>query len=100
LQLAIRGTRGILESALTAGPQLENVILAASLLSIWEPNRPGYVFTEADWNEWAPAQVKLLGKETPGNVTYMAGKVAAERAFWRFQQEEKPAFSMAAVNPA
>jgi nucleoside-diphosphate-sugar epimerase len=85
------------------------VILASSLLTIWEPNKPGYVFTENDWNEWAPAQTERLGRDTPGNVTYMAGKVAAERAFWDFQakmadtsdtRSETAAFSMTAINPA
>lgn len=41
-----------------------------------------------------------MGDKTPGYVVYQASKTAAERAFWRFKEEEKPGFAMTTLCPA
>ncbi len=100
---AVQATLTVLESALHhAGPQLKSVVLASSTLAVASADKPAdYVFSEADWNTFAPAQVAKLGVATPGNVTYSAGKVAAERAFWQFRDEHKALpFALTAVCPA
>jgi hypothetical protein len=40
-----------------------------------------------------------MERDAPGPVIYSARKVVAERTFWQFKQEQKLAFTMAAVNP-
>ncbi|KAF2794978.1 NAD(P)-binding protein [Melanomma pulvis-pyrius CBS 109.77] len=99
LHAAINGTKTLLNSALKAGPSLKTVVLMSSIAAIKNANPPPYVFTEADWNDFAEGEVARLGKETPGPVIYSASKVAAEKAFWQFREEKKPHFTMTAVNP-
>jgi nucleoside-diphosphate-sugar epimerase len=71
----------------------------SSIASVKNANPPPYVLTEKDWNDVAEGEVKRLGKDTPGPMIYSASKVAAEKAFWQFRDEKKPAFTMTAVNP-
>jgi nucleoside-diphosphate-sugar epimerase len=71
----------------------------SSIAAIKNASPPPYVLTEKDWNDVAEAEVKRLGKDTPGPFIYSASKVAAEKAFWAFRDAKKPAFTMTAVNP-
>ena len=81
---------GILQSAVKhAGPQLESVVLTSSVASIWDPSKNPQHFTEADWNNWAEAKAKELGDKTPTSVLYSASKAAAEKAFWKFRDDNK-----------
>ncbi|KAF5000747.1 hypothetical protein FGRMN_1515 [Fusarium graminum] len=99
LEVAIRGTESILESALTE-PSVKTVVLMSSIAAIASIDQKlPHRFTEADWNDAALGAVKKLGKETPGPLIYLASKVAGERAFWKFRDERKPPFTMTALNP-
>jgi len=60
---------------------------------------PPYIYTERDWNDVSEAKVAELGTKTPGGQIYFASKTAGEKAFWKFKDENKPIFSMTAVNP-
>lgn len=71
----------------------------SSIAAVWSHDKPGYTFTEKDWNHGAEEEAKKLGKNTPGPVIYSASKNAAERVFWEFRDEKKPKFAMTAVNP-
>lgn len=49
-------------------------------------------YTEADWNE--------VHKAEDGNFpAYCYSKTAAERAAWKFVEENKPGFDLVALNP-
>jgi nucleoside-diphosphate-sugar epimerase len=99
LEVAIRGTLGVLESALTE-PSIKSVVLMSSIAAITGIDKAlPHRFTEADWNDAALATVKKMGKESPGPLIYLASKVASERAFWKFRDENKPSFAMTALNP-
>lgn len=99
LEVAIQGTLGVLESALTE-PSIKSVVLMSSIAAITGIDKPlPHRFTEADWNDAALATVKKMGKESPGPLIYLASKVAGERAFWKFRDEKKPSFAMTALNP-
>jgi len=102
MRAAVQGTESLLRSALTrAGPQLKTVILASSAQAVASPDKPqNYVYTEADWNNFALEQVEKLGKATPGALSYAASKTAGEKAFWNFRDEFKPSFAMTAICPA
>ena len=57
-----------------------------------------------DANSWNDAIVKAAWAPPPyessrGMTTYLASKVEAEKAVWRFVEEEKPHFTVNAVNP-
>ncbi|KAF2121839.1 putative NAD dependent epimerase/dehydratase [Lophiotrema nucula] len=99
IHAAINGTKTILHSALKAGPQLKTVVVASSIAAIKNSNPPPYVFSEKDWNDVAEEVVKEKGKDTPGPLIYSASKTAAEKAFWEFQKEKNPPFTMTAINP-
>ncbi|KAI8939710.1 hypothetical protein NX059_003463 [Plenodomus lindquistii] len=100
LHAAVRGTETILNSALAhAGPQLRSVVLMSSVASVKNSHPAPYTFTEKDWNDYAEAMCKKHGTNTPGPVIYSASKAAGERAFWKWRDENKPGFAMAALNP-
>ncbi|KAF4434762.1 hypothetical protein F53441_13646, partial [Fusarium austroafricanum] len=99
LEVAVQGTLGVLESAITE-PSIKSVVLMSSIVSITSGNKElPYRFTEADWNDAALTAVKKLGKESPSPLIYAARKVAGERAFWKFRDERSPSFTMTALNP-
>ena len=95
---AVRGAVGMLESAFKhAGPQLESVVITSSVAAIYDPSKRPYTFTEADWNTWAEAKAKELGGEAPSSTLYPASKVAAEKAFWKFRDDNQVFESFAIV---
>lgn len=99
LEVAIKGTESVLESALTE-PSIKSVVLMSSIAAISATGSPSSNrVTEADWNDAALDAVKKLGKASPSPLIYVASKVAGERAFWKFRDEKKPSFTMTALNP-
>ncbi|KAL6707367.1 hypothetical protein ACN47E_004146 [Coniothyrium glycines] len=100
LHAAVNGTKTILESASAhAGPQLKTVVLTSSIAAVKNSHPAPYTFTEKDWNDTAEQMCAAKGADTPGPVIYAASKVAGEKAFWQFQKDKAPAFTMASVNP-
>lgn len=99
MKAALDGTKGILNSALKAGPQLKAFINLSSIVAVYTADQAPYTVTEKDWNNWAEPTVAEKGKDAPGFAIYSASKTAAERAFWKFKDENKPSFSQTALNP-
>lgn len=56
---------------------------------------PGHVYSEADWNPVTPEEVEA----DPAGTGYRASKTFAEKAAWKFVEEEKPNFTLATINP-
>lgn len=56
--------------------------------------RPGYVYSESDWNPISAAE-----STQDASKGYRASKTFAERAAWDFMEREKPAFSLSTMNP-
>ncbi|CAM1501882.1 Fc.00g038660.m01.CDS01 [Cosmosporella sp. VM-42] len=98
LEAAVQGTVGILESALKE-PTIKSVVLMSSVAAVASQKTEPYRFTEADWNLEALETLHKLGKGAPGGLIYSASKVASEQAFWKFRDQNRPAFAMSAVNP-
>ncbi|KAH6721156.1 putative NAD dependent epimerase/dehydratase [Leptodontidium sp. MPI-SDFR-AT-0119] len=100
IRTAVEGTLSILHSALAyGGSQLRSVVLMSSVGTVMEPKTGPYTFTEADWNSVSESEVARLGKDTPGGHIYRASKIAAEKAFWKFRDENHPNFTMTTINP-
>lgn len=57
-------------------------------------------FTPADWNENSPREVENKGAASSPIDQYRASKTLAERAFWKFIADEKPAWDGATVLPS
>ena len=84
---AVQGTMSVLRSAKAAG--VKRVVLTSSMAAISDEPDPDKVFTEADWNERSSL------KRNP----YYFSKAEAERAAWRFVEEERPPFDLVVINP-
>ncbi|EXJ77931.1 hypothetical protein A1O3_09090 [Capronia epimyces CBS 606.96] len=99
LKPSIAGVLNMLEAAATQGESLYRVVLTASfasILDLGQGSRPGYAYTEADWNPCSYEEAK----DTPsGAVAYCAAKALAERAAWDWVEAKKPPFSFATLNP-
>lgn len=100
LRPAIDGTVNILQSIKKYAPQVNRVVVTssfASILDLSKGNRPGYTYTEADWN---PATYEEAAKPTTnGGFAYCAAKALAERAAWDFVAKEKPNFDLVTLCP-
>lgn len=88
--------------ALTAGhsPDIQRIVITSSYASILNSTIPQpHRFTEADWNDYDPGQCEEKGKDALASSKYRASKVLAERAFWKWIEDNKPSFDGAVINP-
>ncbi|KAG9192855.1 NADPH-dependent methylglyoxal reductase [Alternaria panax] len=95
---AVHGTLGILKSAAkrTDG-RIKRVVVTSSFAAVQDflqGSRPGYVYTEADWNPVTKEQALEIQP-----LQYAASKKLAELSAWDFVKEQKPSFSLSTVNP-
>jgi nucleoside-diphosphate-sugar epimerase len=67
----------------------------AAILDTSKGIRPGYTYTEADWN---PIAADSLSTADP-LMLYLASKVLAEQAVWEFMENEKPDFTLTTICP-
>jgi len=96
---ALKGTSEILSAVKKYAPQVKRVVVTSSFAAIVDVltgKRPGYVYTEADWN---PATYNEAKTSSIGPFVYCASKKFAEKAAWDFVENDKPNFSVATVNP-
>lgn len=98
---AVQGTTRILESALSCGANVKRVVVTSSTASVLTIQSEPRVFSEADWNEAAIAQVRAEGTRAPGVVKYRASKTLAEKAAWEFVGKNKTrlAWDLVVLNP-
>jgi NADPH-dependent methylglyoxal reductase len=106
---AIRGTIGILESALKEQHTVRSVVITGSFAAVFDPShdfRPGYTYSSKDWNPTTYAEAadpnldltrwKLRWRSF---IPYMASKTLAERAAWEFYDKQKPKWSLNVILP-
>ncbi len=92
---AVKSVTSILHSAVKhAGPQLSSVVYLSSVAAVWDyavgMADPSYEFSEKDWNEWAEKTALEVGDENGAWLMwYPASKAAAEKAIWKFKDENK-----------
>ena len=98
LDPAVGGARAILEATKRYGPNVRRVVNTSSFAAIVDLDqgyRPGYTYTEADWNPMTYDQAATADAVS----AYCASKGLAERAMWDWLAAEKPRFSLATINP-
>ncbi|CAE6455829.1 unnamed protein product [Rhizoctonia solani] len=97
LDPAILGTTEILKGIKAHAPTVKRVVVTSSFASIVDRskgNRPGYVYSEKDWN---PISYEESQKDP---VTgYYGSKKLAEKAAWDFIETEKPHFELTTICP-
>lgn len=97
LDPAINGTTGILKAIKKYAPTVKHVVVTSSFASIIHPKEgkwPGKVYSEADWN---PTTIEEADSDP--TTGYRASKTLAEKAAWKFLEEEKPNFTLSTINP-
>ncbi|KAF7336961.1 NAD-P-binding protein [Mycena venus] len=95
---AKQGALTLLRAA-KAEPAVKRVIFTSSFAAIVDPHldpRPGYTYTEADWN---PSTWEEAVESTDRHFVYLASKAHAERAVWDFVKDEKPNFAVTSIIP-
>ena len=100
LNPAINGTTSVLTSIHQHAPNIKRVVITSSFASIVDMDknpRPGYTYTEKDWNPVTYATA--ADPSTDGAVTYLASKTLAEKAAWDFVEKNKPNFSVTSICP-
>jgi nucleoside-diphosphate-sugar epimerase len=99
LDPAINGTLNILNAVHQYAPTVKRVVITssfASILDLSKGNRPGYTYTDADWN---PATYDEALASSDGAFVYCASKKLAEEAAWSFVRTKSPGFSLATICP-
>ncbi|KAJ7600746.1 hypothetical protein C8J56DRAFT_16655 [Mycena floridula] len=98
---AVRGTRGILESALKNGTSVKRIVITSSCAAVLSVHPTPKVFSELNWNEQALKIVEESGKNAPNIAKYRASKTLAEKAAWQIYNENKGkvAWDLVVINP-
>lgn len=98
LDPAIAGATALLEAAKRYGSTVRRVVNTSSFASIVDLSkgyRPGYTYTEADWNPTSYDEAAAAD----GVTAYCASKTLAEKAMWDWTAANKPAFTLATICP-
>ncbi|KAG9238131.1 hypothetical protein BJ875DRAFT_87815 [Amylocarpus encephaloides] len=100
LEPAKNGTVEVLKSVQKSNPDVKRVLVTssfASLVDLTQGARPGYAYTEKDWNptSWEVA----ASQDTSGVVSYCASKGFAEKAAFDFVADNKPNFDITSICP-
>ncbi|KIN07192.1 hypothetical protein OIDMADRAFT_99439 [Oidiodendron maius Zn] len=95
---AVNGTLFILQAAKAHAPGVRRIVITssfASVLDVTKGLRPGYVYTETNWNPMTVEETHAAGP----SPAYLVSKTLAEKAAFDFVEKEKPGFSIATVTP-
>lgn len=96
---AVAGTESVLRAA-SKEPRVKRLVITSSYASILENRDPGTAtFTEDDWNQQSIDAVEKEGTEAWRMHWYRASKTLAERAAWKYVEENKPSWDLVTVCP-
>lgn len=95
---AVEGTLNILRSAAKAGT-VKRIVITGSIAAIIEPHELPYTYSSKDWNDHSVRSVHELGGNAPQWDKYLASKVLAERAAYRWVDDNKPSFDLSFILP-
>lgn len=97
LDPAVAGAVSILEAVRKYGPDVRRVVHISSFAAIndLKGQRPGYTYTEKDWNNMSYEDAA----KADGVTAYCTSKALAEKAMWAWMEREKPQFTLACINP-
>lgn len=95
---AVNGTESILKAVKEHNQSVKRVVITSSFAAVEDfpmGRRPGYIYTEEDWNPMTTEEAKKAGPA----AAYLVSKTLAERAAYDFVKSEKPDFSITTLNP-
>lgn len=101
LEPAIQGSLAILEAIRQYGPLVRRIINISSfgaMVDIGQGLRPGYRYTEKDWN---PVSYDEASSSCNGPAAYCASKALAEKAMWSWMdtKQSEISFTLTSINP-
>ncbi|KAI0077590.1 NAD(P)-binding protein [Panus rudis PR-1116 ss-1] len=99
---AVAGTGSVLQSALKFGTDVKRVVILSSCAAVIDSSKPGpTTFSEADWNDYSINEVETKGRDATPADKYRASKTLAERAAWKFYENNKAQLSwdLVVLNP-
>ncbi|VDB84657.1 unnamed protein product [Peniophora sp. CBMAI 1063] len=98
---AVHGTTGVLNSIKENAPNVKRVIVLASCASVLTSTTDPAIYDESSWNEPAVAEAAAKGGNTPLMIAYRASKTLAEKAAWKFVEDDKGSigWDLTVVNP-
>jgi nucleoside-diphosphate-sugar epimerase len=98
---AVKGTVGILGSALRHGQSVKRIVVTSSAASILSDSGRPRVFSELDWNDQAIQLITEQGRSATGAIKYRASKTLAEKAAWSFYADHKAeiGWDLVVLNP-
>lgn len=86
---AVNGTLVLLEAIQNSDANVSRVVITSSIASILDPlqgQRPGYVYTEKDWN---PVTKEAAVESGNAILAYLASKTYGEKAAFNFVEKNK-----------
>ncbi|KIY74197.1 NAD(P)-binding protein [Cylindrobasidium torrendii FP15055 ss-10] len=101
IEPAVKGTVGILASALKNGSAVKRIVVTSSVAAIVHNDPNPIVLDENDWNEQSPKEVEELGENATNTAKYRASKTLAEKAAWDFWNTHKSEvkWDLVCINP-
>ncbi|KAG7094604.1 hypothetical protein E1B28_005428 [Marasmius oreades] len=95
---SIEGTLSIMRSAQATGTVQRLLYLGSLGSAVLGPQDPTkQVVTRANWNITTPETLKNLDDPFLGIHIYVGSKLEAERAAWKFVEEQKPPFTLTTI---
>ncbi|KAI5993189.1 hypothetical protein EDC04DRAFT_2910899 [Pisolithus marmoratus] len=89
IEPAVKGTMGVLQSALKYGTSVKRVVTTSSVGAIIRDEPTPITFTEKDWDQQSLDLVNKLGEKAPNIAKYRASKTLAEKAAWKFLEDHE-----------
>ncbi|OCF75587.1 hypothetical protein I204_04444 [Kwoniella mangroviensis CBS 8886] len=97
---SVNGTVNVLKSIKKNNPDIGRIVYTSSSGTVNDPEMPCPVrYDETSWNTVSVGVCEKLGSNADGGHKYRASKVLAEKAFWKFFEDEKPKFDGATIHP-
>ncbi|KAH6903136.1 D-lactaldehyde dehydrogenase [Coprinopsis sp. MPI-PUGE-AT-0042] len=91
---AVNGTLGVLKSAQKYGQTVKRIVVSSSTAAVVQNSDPaGTLFNDKSWNDESVRAVEEKGSQAHGGDIYCASKTLAERAAWKFVEENKSTLS-------
>lgn len=89
IEPAIKGTVGVLESALKYKTEIKRIVVTSSTVAVANMTSTPKAYTEEEWNERSLRIVEEKGGEAGILHVYSASKTLAERAAWDLYKKHK-----------
>ncbi|KAH7906352.1 hypothetical protein BJ138DRAFT_1162780 [Hygrophoropsis aurantiaca] len=98
---AVNGTLSILQSILDHGISVKRVVITSSCAAVVREDPEPLELNESDWNEQSLEILEEGGPRLTGLVKYRASKTLAEKAAWKFWEENKDrvGWDLVVINP-